>query len=90
MPAPKQHFTKGDKEILEQNAVPADWRPAKRRQKDRDASWTRKHGKSHHGHKVTVSVDRKHKLVRNRMPIRPGSTTLSIWHGGGPGRVEYQ
>ena len=64
VPAPKQHFTKGDKEILEQNAVPADWKPAKRRQKDLDASWTKKHGKSYHGYKFTVSVDRKHKFIR--------------------------
>jgi IS5 family transposase len=30
VPAPKQHFTKEDIEQLEQNAVPADWKPAKR------------------------------------------------------------
>jgi len=64
VPAPKQHFTKGDKEILEQNAVPVDWKPAKRRQKGLDASWTKKHGKSYHGYKFTVSVDRKHKFIR--------------------------
>ena len=64
VPAPKQHFTKGDKEILEQNAVPADWKPAKRRQKDLDASWTKKHSKAYHGYKFTVSVDRKHKFIR--------------------------
>ena len=64
VPAPKQHFTKGDKEQLEQNAVPADWNPAKRRQKDTDATWTKKHGKSHYGYKMTVSVDRKHKFIR--------------------------
>jgi len=64
VPAPKQHFTREEKEILEQNAVPADWKPAKRRQKDLDASGTRKHGKSHHGYKFTVSVDCKHKFIR--------------------------
>ncbi len=64
VPAPKQHFTKEDKELLEQNAVPADWKPARRRQKDLDASWTKKHGKSYHGYKFTVSVDRKHKFIR--------------------------
>ena len=64
VPAPRQHFTKEEKALLEQDAVPADWKPAKRRQKDVDASWTKKHGKSHHGYKFTVSVDRKHKLVR--------------------------
>ena len=29
-----------------------------------NASWTKKHGKSHYGYKFTVSVDRKHKFVR--------------------------
>ncbi len=64
VPAPKQHVTQSDKDILEQDAVPADWKPAKRRQKDTDASWTKKHGKSYHGYQFTVSVDRKHKLIR--------------------------
>ena len=68
VPAPKQHFTKEDKEQLEQNAVPADWKPAKRRQKDIEASWTKKHGKSYHGYKFTVSVDRKHKFIRTWVP----------------------
>ncbi|QER43325.1 transposase, IS5 family [Acidithiobacillus caldus] len=60
VPAPKQHFTRVEKEVLEQDAMPAGWKPAKRRQKDVDASWTKKHGKSYHGYKFTVSVDRKH------------------------------
>jgi len=54
VPAPKQHFTRGDKELLEQNAIPADWRPAKRRQKDLDASWTKKHGSCHFCHRVLL------------------------------------
>jgi IS5 family transposase len=67
VPAPKQHFTREEKAILEQGAMPADWKPAKRRQKDLDASWTKKHGKSYHGYKFTVSVDNKHKCVRRWM-----------------------
>uniref|UniRef100_UPI0025E4C305 IS5 family transposase n=1 Tax=Sediminimonas sp. TaxID=2823379 RepID=UPI0025E4C305 len=45
---------------------PEDWadKPAKRSQKDVDARWTKKHGKSHYGYKNHVNVDRKHKLVR--------------------------
>jgi IS5 family transposase len=39
-------------------------KPAKRSQKDTDARWTKKHGKSHCGYKNHVNVDRKHKLVR--------------------------
>lgn len=64
VPAQKQHFSKEDKEQLKQNAVPADWKLAKRRQKDTDATWTKKHGKSHYGYKMSVSVDRKHKFIR--------------------------
>lgn len=64
VPAPKQHFTKGDKEQLKEDAMPADWSPAKRRQKDLDATWTKKHGKSHHGYKLSVNVDKTHKFIR--------------------------
>ncbi len=64
VPASKQHFTRKEKTILEEGAMLGDWKPAKRRQKDLDASWTKKHGKSYHGYKMTVSVDRKHKFVR--------------------------
>ena len=64
VPAPRQHFTRDEKEMLKENAMPADWSAAKRRQKDLDASWTKKHGKSYHGYKFAVSVDRKRKFIR--------------------------
>ena len=64
VPAPKQHFTKADKEQLRQDALPADWKPAKRRQKDLDASWTQKHGKHHHGYKLSINVDKRYKVIR--------------------------
>lgn len=57
VPAPKQHIRRGEKERLEQGAMPADWEPAKRRQKDIDATWTKKHGKSHFGYKLSINVD---------------------------------
>jgi len=64
VPAPKQQFTKDDKAQLEQDAMPADWSPAKRRQKDLDATWTKKHGKSHHGYKLSINVDKRYKVIR--------------------------
>lgn len=64
VPAPKQRFTKEDKEQLKQDAMSADWKPAKRRQKDLDASWTKKHGKSHHGYKLSINVDKRYKIIR--------------------------
>jgi hypothetical protein len=38
IPAPRQHNSRGDKALIEQEAMPADWKPAKRRQKDYDAT----------------------------------------------------
>lgn len=64
VPAPKQHFSKEDQAQLQQNAMPADWKPAKRRQKDLDATWTKKHGKSHHGYKLSINVDKRYKVIR--------------------------
>ena len=64
VPAPKQHFTRDDKEQLKEGAMPVDWKPAKRRQKDLDATWIKKHGKSHHGYKLSVNVDRRYKVIR--------------------------
>src|SRR4029450_8326190 len=38
---------------------------AKLRQKDRDARWTKKHGRSFFGYKNHVNADAKHKLIRH-------------------------
>lgn len=51
VPAPKQALSKDEKEIVAQDAMPAEWTPAKRRQKDVQARWTKKHGKSYFGYK---------------------------------------
>ena len=64
VPAPKQHNSRGEKALIEHGAMPADWKPAKRRQKDIDATWTKKHGKSHFGYKLSINVDKKYKIIR--------------------------
>ena len=63
---PKNHNTREENKTVKSGDVPEDWadKPAKRSQKDVDARWTKKHGKSHYGYKNHVNVDRKHKLVR--------------------------
>ena len=38
--------------------------PAKNRQKDKDARWTRKNGRSLFGYKNHVNADAQHKLIR--------------------------
>ena len=60
----KQHTRRGEKDLIEQGAMPAGWKPAKRRQKDIDATWTQKHGKSHFGYKLSINVDKKYKIIR--------------------------
>jgi transposase, IS5 family len=64
VPAPRQQIDKDEKALIKQDAMPIDWTPAQRRQKDIDATWTQKHGKSHHGYKLTTSVDKRYKLIR--------------------------
>jgi len=62
--APKQSLNKEEKAIVAENAMPADWSPAKRRQKDTDARWTKKHGKSYFGYKLSANADKRYKLIR--------------------------
>lgn len=79
--APKQHNTEAEKAEIKAGRIPQDWakRPAKLRQKDRDARWTVKFSKAKpradgkaqadiavpaFGYKNHVSIDRRHRLVR--------------------------
>ena len=64
VPAPRQRNSRGENQLIKDGAMPADWKPAKRRQKDTDATWTKKHGKSHFGYKLSINVDKKYKVIR--------------------------
>ena len=66
VPVPKNRNTRDENKSIKAGDMPEDWadKPAKRSQKDMDARWTKKHGKSHYGYKNHVNVDRKYKLVR--------------------------
>ena len=62
---PQQHFRKAEKETLAKGETPSEWTDAQRRQKTTEASGIKKHGKSHHGYKLSISgTDRKYKLIR--------------------------
>jgi len=63
---PKQRNSRDENEKIKEGETPEGWedKPAKRSQKDTDARWTKKHGKSHYGYKNHVNIDRRHKLVR--------------------------
>lgn len=64
--APRQRNSRNENADIKDGRTPEEWdaHPAKKRQKDTDARWTKKHGRSHYGYKNHLSMDRRHKLVR--------------------------
>jgi len=66
VPAPKQRNSRDENEEVKAGRTPKAWKqnPAKDRQKDKDARWTKKHGKSFYGYKNHVNADAKRKLIR--------------------------
>ena len=66
VPVPKQRNSRDENEEVKAGKTPEAWEknPAKNRQKDKDARWTKKHGKSFYGYKNHVNADAKHKLIR--------------------------
>ena len=63
---PKSRNSREDNETVKAGETPATWeaKPAKLRQKDQDARWTKKHGKSYFGYKNHVNADARYKMIR--------------------------
>jgi IS5 family transposase len=66
IPVPRQRNSRDENATIKAGECPTEWasQPAKRRQKDTEARWTMKHGKTHYGYKNHVNVDKQHKLIR--------------------------
>jgi IS5 family transposase len=64
--APKQRNSRDDNDKVKAGQTPADWekKPARNRQKDKDARWTKKHGRSYYGYKNHIGIDKAHKIIR--------------------------
>lgn len=62
--APVQRNSREENKAIKDGDPPVAWKPNKTAQKDVDARWTKKHGKSYFGYKNHVNIDRKHKLMR--------------------------
>ena len=93
--APRQRNSRDDNDSLKRGETPPGWdaHPAKQRQKDVDARWTKKHGRSYFGYKNHISMDRRHKLVRRYSVtdaarhdsveldavLDPGNTCSKVW-----------
>lgn len=76
--APRQRNSREDNAKIKQGETPEDWedKPSMLRQKDLDARWTKKHGRTHYGYKNHISVDRQHKLIRH-FEVTPASVADS-------------
>jgi IS5 family transposase len=82
--APRQRNSDGEKAEIKAGRIPKEWKdkPAKLRQKDRDARWTVKFSKAktdedndvqlrdiavpHFGYKNHISIDRRHGIIRRQ------------------------
>jgi IS5 family transposase len=64
VPVPIQRNSREENRRIKAGEVPEDWSEAKRKQKDVEARWTRKNGKSAFGYKNHIDVDAEHKLIR--------------------------
>src|SRR5262245_34973005 len=64
VPVPTQRNSRDENEAVKAGRIPQEWynKPAKLRQKDRDARWTKRHGRSFFGYKNHVNADAKQKL----------------------------
>ena len=65
VPVPRQHNKRSENEAIKEGNLPADWSDNKSRQKDTDARWTKKNGKSTFGFKNHIQVDHQNKLIRD-------------------------
>jgi len=64
---PKQRNSREENRQIKDGGTPEGWDENKRRQKDVDARWTEKNGKSFFGYKNHIAVDVKYKLIRGYM-----------------------
>jgi len=69
---PVQRNSREENKKIKEGKEVEDWSEVKRRQKDTDARWTKKRGKSYFGYKNHLSADVKHKFIR-RYEVTPAN-----------------
>ena len=64
---PIQRNSREENGRIKEGEIPEDWSEAKRRQKDVHARWSARNHKHAYGYKNHISIDAKHKLIRDYM-----------------------
>lgn len=62
--APVAQVSSEERKALDAGETPKDFSAKQMAHTDRDARWTKKHGKSHYGYKLHSNVDARYKLIR--------------------------
>ena len=62
--APITQAHSDEREALNEGRAPEGWSTKRLRHTDRDARWTKKHGKSWYGYKLHANADARYKLIR--------------------------
>ncbi len=62
---PTQRNSKDDNKMIKDGTIPNDWPDSKKAQKDTDARWTKKNGRSYFGYKNHIVADKKSKIILN-------------------------
>jgi IS5 family transposase len=62
--APITQCNSEEREALNAGQAPQGWSDKKLQHTDRDARWTKKHGKAYYGYKLHANADRRYKLIR--------------------------
>lgn len=70
--APVTHTKTDEREALNAGQTPEGWTTKRLRHTDRDARWTKKHGKSYYGYKMHANSDARYKLIR-RIKVTPAN-----------------
>ena len=63
--APKQRNSRDENKQIKEGNIPNGWSNNKKRQKDTDARWVKKHGRNQFGYKNHIDIDVEHKLIRD-------------------------
>lgn len=65
VPVPIQRNNKEENKKIKKGDIPEDWSENKQRQKDTDARWTKKKGRSTFGFKNHIEIDNQNKIIRD-------------------------
>lgn len=70
--APVTHTKSEERDALNEGQAPEGWTTKRLSHTDRDARWTKKHGKSYYGYKVHANSDARYKLIR-KIKVTPAN-----------------